>query len=272
MSTYTPNQDAQKRLHSELRKFMSACRPQSRKHEKLLGLIDAIKQRETIYIAEGWVDKNHDVIANEMLFRYRHNGRKVYSYGNIAQDLISADLVKGFDLVNLFNVLSWVPSTITPSACTVNMNHDTLTDPQILQNIADAMKHRDGPPIILEILEDDRCFTEGEITNLKELADQGISFALDDFRVSHDGDWKRLSGLKDIISYVKLDGPDSVRPFVDNGENGLKDMFQHIGQIHNLVGDDKKIICEWVQTQDEAEKLYDRGVHAVQGHNLVFKS
>lgn len=264
------NQDAQQRLDHELNTFMKVCCPKRKEHKKLLSLVDAIKNRNALYVAEPWVTQSTEVVANEMLFRFRDGSKKVLSYSHVEKDLICANLLTGFDLVNLFNILSWVPSQAGDTACTVNLNHDTLTSPEICKKITEAMAKRDGPQIVIEILEDDRLFTAEELKSLSAMKNSGIQFALDDFRFSHASDWQRLDGLKDIVSYVKLDGKDSVRPYLDNKAADINTLFQRVAQIHNQVGADKKIIAEWVQTPDEAHKLFNKGVYAVQGHNLVF--
>lgn len=261
---------AQQQLDHELQEFMKACHAERKNHSTLGDLIGAVQSKDALYIAEPWVNKDEQCISHEVLFRFRQKSKKVVSYSHIAKDLISADLAKSFDLVNFFNILAWLPCDPDGQPCSVNMSHDSLISEEICAQITAANSRRAGPQIIIEILEDDRTFSAQELQRLQNMKDNGIIFALDDFRVNYPSDWQRLKGLEKIVSYVKLDGKDSVRPFLDNDGAKISALFNHITDIQNLVGTDKKIIAEWVETPQEARQLFAGGVHAVQGHKLVF--
>tara|TARA_R110002126_G_scaffold13118_7_gene57209 strand:+ start:101243 stop:102052 length:810 start_codon:yes stop_codon:yes gene_type:complete len=261
---------AQRALDLELKSFMKACHAESKQHNTLTDLIHAVQGKSTIYLAEPWMNQDERSIAHEVLFRFRHESNQILRYDHIANDLISADLAKGFDLVNFFNILSWLPCDENAQPFSINLTHDSLITPEICEKIIEANNRRDGPQLIIEILEDERLFTSNELQMLQKMKQSGIAFALDDFRVSIDSDWERLKSLEHIVSYVKLDGKDSVRPFLDNGGANITALFNHIADIQDLVGSDKKVIAEWVQTPQEAHKLFDGGVHAVQGHKLAF--
>lgn len=261
---------AQRALDRELKTFVKACLAERKQHNTLGDLIHAVQNKNALYVAEPWVTKDERSVAHEVLFRFRHKSNKILRYSHVARDLNSSDLAKGFDLVNFFNILSWLPTDAKAHPCSINMTHDSLTTPDICEKIIAANSARNGPQIIIEILEDERIFTQNELQMLQKMKQSGIIFALDDFRVSMDSDWQRLKGLEGIVSYVKLDGKDSVRPFLDNDGANISALFNHISKIQNLVGADKKIVAEWVETPQEAHKLFDGGVHAVQGHKLVF--
>ena len=171
--------------------------------------------------------------------------------------------------MNVFNILTWIPSNERNIASTINTSHDLLTNRAYCDNITAALAKRNGTPVIFEILEDDRQFTAEDIKHLKRLKDNGIEFALDDFRISKAGDWDRLKTLKDVVSYVKLDGSDSLRPYCNMGDVGMNELKKQLQSIFSVAGNDKHIIGEWVQNGDEAEKLFDIGVHAIQGQNFT---
>ncbi|MCS5596698.1 MAG: EAL domain-containing protein [Alphaproteobacteria bacterium] len=245
--------------------YMAADKQEKSVHE----IIQAITEKRIIYLAEPWINSESNTVANELLFRYRYAPGQICSFGDICKTIINADLTAEFDLVNVFNILSWMPNDQNNVTASINIGHDLLTKPYLMDKILNVVSTRSGPSIIFEILEDDRQFTNDEIEYLKTLKDKGMTFALDDLRINYPSDWQRLESLKDIVSYVKLDGEASIRPYINQDSDGLLEIEENIREIKTLCGADCKIIAEWVQTPEEAEKLFEIGAHAIQGHDII---
>lgn len=256
-------------LEASLDAFRDAYKAATTQTPTVHNVINAIENKRVIYLAEPWITHDSNTVANELLFRYRNAPGQIYNYGSICESIANARLTAEFDLVNIFNILSWIPDDAENIAATINVSHDLLTNHALMDEVVNVMQHRKGPPIIFEILEDDRQFTGEEITYLESLTKQGFCFALDDFRVNTPSDWQRLSDLKNVISYIKLDGQDSVRPYLDNPNGGFAGIARNITAIKNICGLPKKIIAEWVKTRDEADILFSLGVHAIQGHDVI---
>lgn len=256
-------------LSSSLNDFRAAYGKAAEQTPQVHEVIDAVKHKRVIYLAEPWITADTNTVANELLFRFRPNREKLYSYGTICNSIHNAGLTAEFDLVNVFNILSWIPDDVKNTAATINLSHDLLINQKLMNQIVALMDKRKGPPVIFEILEDARQFTAPQIAYLKSLKDKGLCFALDDFRVSHPSDWQRLASLKDVLTYVKLDGEDSVRPFLDGESGELVAFAENIKAIQSTCGTSKRIIAEWVQNREEADICYASGVYAIQGHDII---
>jgi EAL domain-containing protein (putative c-di-GMP-specific phosphodiesterase class I) len=235
-------------------------------------LIQAFEQDKVFYAAEPWIDGNKNIIANELLFRFvRGEDQTIGHYAHIEPSLRQAQLVTNFDMLNVFNILSWLPKDTNNIHSTINLSHDTLCNRDLCERFLNAVQHEQAPSIIVEILEDDKQFNAEQINYLYSLKKRGVAFAMDDFRISMAGDWSRLQSLKskDILSYIKLDGKESVRPYLDQGKSGLEALRQEILKIKNHAGSSPKIVAEWVNNSTEIDKLVSVGVDAVQGANLM---
>lgn len=255
-------------LKEALNRFIKAYEQKGKKSERIGDIIDAVENAHVIHLAEPWLNQEQRPLAHEMLFRYHHHNKGLYRYTYFKDALEKFELIDAFDLMNIFNILTWLPDVKAQIAATINVSHDILTNSEACELIMSGITQRQNKNVIFEILEDYRQFNTDDLEKLNALKSTGLSFALDDFRVSVPSDWKRLKSLNQIIDFVKLDGEISVRPFLTSDKDDLKALKQHIEHVHNVAGSDKLIICEWVQNMCEAEKLFDLGVHAIQGHDL----
>jgi EAL domain-containing protein (putative c-di-GMP-specific phosphodiesterase class I) len=235
-------------------------------------LINAFQQDKVYYTAEPWIDANKKVIANELLFRFiRDEDQSIGHYAHIEPSLHQTQLVTDFDMLNIFNILSWLPKDDENIHSTINFSHDTLCRKGLCERFLNVVQHEQAPSIIVEILENEKQFKAEQIDYLYSLKKRGVVFAMDDFRISMASDWARLQSLesKGILSYIKLDGKDSVRPYLDQGKSGLEALRQEILKIKNHAGSNPKIVAEWVNNSTEIDKLVSIGVDAVQGANLM---
>ena len=235
-------------------------------------LIQAFEQDKVFYAAEPWIDGNKNIRANELLFRFvRGEDHTIGHYSHIEPSLRQAQLVTNFDMLNIFNILSWLAKDDKNIHSTINLSHDTLCRKDLCERFLDIVQHEQAPSIIVEILENEKQFNAEQIDYLYSLKKRGIVFAMDDFRISVASDWARLQSLerKGILSYIKLDGKDSVRSYLDQGKNGLEALRQEILKIKNHAGSSPKIVAEWVNNSTEIDKLVSIGVDAVQGTNLM---
>tara|TARA_R110002124_G_scaffold149220_1_gene315166 strand:- start:331352 stop:332266 length:915 start_codon:yes stop_codon:yes gene_type:complete len=238
----------------------------------LSSLIQAFHQDEVYYAAEPWVNAQKDIIANELLFRFkRGEDSAIGNYTYIEDDLRKSGLLTDFDILNIFNILSWLPQDTQRIHSTINLSHDTLCDSELCEQLFSVLQHKEAPSLIIEILEDDKQFNAQQIAYLSDLRKRGTIFAMDDFRINIQSDWARLQSLKsqDILSYIKLDGKQSVRPYLDQGKPGLEALRAEIIKIKSHAGCAPQIIAEWVNNEQEIDQLVSIGVDAVQGTNLI---
>ncbi len=144
---------------------------------------------------------------------------------------------------------------------TINLSADTLMDETLINKIELIInKHKISfNKLCFEITE------TGIISNLEKVQNfinfftkKGISFALDDFGAGMSS-FGYLSKLP--VSYLKIDGE-----FVKNIENDMvmKEMVIAMNRIGHITN--KKVIAEYVETENAVQILQQIGVDYIQGY------
>ena len=147
--------------------------------------------------------------------------------------------------------------------CGINLSGATVGDDAFLGFLKGAFEEFRIPPGIV-------CFEVTEtaaivnldaarsfITDLRAL---GCTFALDDFGSG----MSSFNYLKELpVDYLKIDGAFVKNLLTDRPDRAMVEMINHVGHVMG-----KRIIAEFVETQDVADALRIIGIDYVQGYGI----
>lgn len=236
--------------------------------EALEDLLKAFESHTFLFEYEAWHGE-HEVIAYEMLIRaykirptsgqpeYQEEDRVDLKAAVEAADKIGAR--EALDKILVREELIWAYERgLTP--VTINLSMDAVYSEQFWKDLELPLKLFGPQNIIFEILEDP--IPENgrfKIDHLRKLRDDGYRFALDDYRPCL-RDEERMLALGEIIDYVKLDG-DLVKKGLSGETRALDETINRLSPYYNIV-------AEWVENVEQADSLFKKNVHSVQGRDL----
>ena len=210
--------------------------------------------REPIFGREG-------VIARESLIR---PGTKTYKFsvGDLSLEFYKKRLHVDFDLLTCAIGLQHVKKF----PVTLNISVESALTPTFWQQIEEYIAHRAPQDIIFEILEHE-VSPSVDISHLEDLKERGYRFALDDYSVGS-GHVNRLLAFGDLVDYVKIDGKLVRAGLGDNDTKFTPEDFDSvIAQIRDHAPH-TQLVAEFVETREEADRLFEMGFAGVQGRAL----
>lgn len=143
---------------------------------------------------------------------------------------------------------------------TINLSMDSIYSEKFWVGLELPLKLFGAENIIFEILEDPIPeFGKDRIAHLRELRDEGFRFAMDDYHPCL-RDEERMEVLGEIVDFVKMDG-NLVRKGLSGQSRALDETIEKLSPYYNLV-------AEWVESVEEADTLFKKNVHSVQGRDL----
>lgn len=236
--------------------------------EALEDLLKAFENHTFLFEYEPW-HSEHGVVAYEMLIRaykadpssetsgYNEKDRVDLKAAVEAADKIGARVA--LDKILVREELIWAYGRrLMP--VTINLSMDAVYSEAFWKDLEIPLKLFGPQNIIFEILEDP--IPENgrfRIAHLHRLRDEGYRFALDDYRPCL-RDEERMMALGGIIDYVKLDG--------DLVKKGLSGQSNALDETINRLSPNYKIVAEWVENVQQADHLFKKNVHSVQGRDL----
>ena len=143
---------------------------------------------------------------------------------------------------------------------TINLSMDSIYSEKFWVGLELPLKLFGAENIIFEILEDPIPeFGKDRIEHLRELHAEGFRFAMDDYHPCL-RDEERMEALGEIVDFVKMDG-NLVRKGLSGKSRALDETIEKLSPYYNLV-------AEWVESVEEADTLFKKNVHSVQGRDL----
>ena len=225
-------------------------------------LVEAIEQDRYSFVYEAW-HAEQGVVAYEMLLRAYDsrpaNDDSRIDLGAAVAGLTKLELRAKFDEILIQEELKWAKRrNLTP--VTLNLSMEAIYSETFWENMEGVLDDFGPENIIFEILEDPIPEQDSHrIGHLRNLRAAGYRFAMDDYRPCL-RDVQRMQALGKIVSFVKLDGH-LVRDGLDDGDPALDRTIAALSPHYNLV-------AEWVTDAAEADELFKKNVHCVQGRDL----
>lgn len=143
----------------------------------------------------------------------------------------------------------------------INQSRVLLQDPKYVQRVAKILTRYNVPPKYIELELTERIFT-GDSKNLAEmmqqLKDLGVKWSIDDFGTGYSS----LNLLKDLpVDIIKID-----KSFLDEttSSEASKIIIKKTVELTQEL--EKKVVCEGVETTNQAEYLKDINCDIAQGY------
>lgn len=210
---------------------------------------------------ENFYGVNQRAFAAEALTSFQSTSRQLPTQ-NVVDQAYGLGLAREFDTA----VTTKAMKVNSPLPIAYNISVESSLDPRFWSAL---QPHMSREPSIFEILEHN-VPAGADIGHLRDLREQGHRFALDDFNLgsTHEA---RLALYAPVTDIIKIDGG-LVRDCLDE-RNGRTE--QDLALLATRLKSDMRpynpsviILAEHVQNFTEANKLFDMGFGAVQGHKL----
>ncbi len=231
----------------------------------LSDLYDAIRAREIALYYQPQLNNDGEVIGCEGLFRWKHP-LCGYIYPPLAVQLVYED---GFANQMTYLIIQMSCASLerlNKYGCenfkmSVNILPQQLEDGEFARNVKDIIKKYDfgSCTLALEITEQGALASMPFVEDLvKDLQENGVELIMDDFGMGHSS----MSAMQNNrFSYVKLDGA-LVRDILNNQRSA--DIVQVVCGLANKL--DFHIIAEYVETEEQKERLMELGCEIYQGY------
>lgn len=231
----------------------------------LTDLYDAIRQDEIALYYQPQMGNNNEVIGAEGLFRWKHPDYG-FIYPPLAVQLVKED---GFSNQLTYWIIKKACSSLQRLniyGCenfklSVNILPQQLEDEDFAKHIKDIIKNYNfgSCTLALEITEQGALSSMPYVEKIvKDLQEIGVDLIMDDFGMGHSS----MSSMQNNhFSHVKLDG-NLVKDVMKNERSA--DIIQAICNLANKL--DCQIIAEFVETEEQKEKLRELGCEIYQGY------
>ena len=206
----------------------------------------------------------------ELLIRMRDEGGALVppsSFLPAAERFGLIGLIDRWVVRNAFEVLAerralGVATPIT--CCAINLSGATIGDETFLGFLKQAFaEFRVAPSTIcFEVTETSAIVNlEAARVFIQDLRRLGCTFALDDFGSG----MSSFNYLKELpVDLLKIDGTFVKNLLIDRADRAMVEMINHVGHVMG-----KRIVAEFVETQELADALRDIGVDYGQGYGLA---
>ena len=148
--------------------------------------------------------------------------------------------------------------------CGINLSGATVGDSAFLTFLIEAFaEFRISPDTIcFEVTETTAIVNlEAARSFIRDLRALGCTFALDDFGTG----MSSFSYLKDLpVDYLKIDGSFVKDLLIERPDRAMVEMITHVGHVMG-----KRIVAEFVETEELADALRDIGIDFVQGYGIA---
>lgn len=155
----------------------------------------------------------------------------------------------------------WQIAGYAPERIGVNLSPRQLTNPNLVEDIADILKSSDMPPSVLDLEITETAIMENpehSIATLKRLTDLGIKCSIDDFGV----EYSALNQLKLLpIDTLKID-----RTFIMDIPEDSDDMAITSAIIAMAKSFGLSVIAEGIETKEQLNFLTAHDCHLMQGY------
>ena len=154
---------------------------------------------------------------------------------------------------------------MTPvTCCGINLSGATIGDNAFLDFLREAFAEFHIPPhqICFEVTETTAIVNlEAARSFIRHLRALGCTFALDDFGSG----MSSFNYLKELpVDYLKIDGAFVKNLLTERPDRAMVEMINHVGHVMG-----KRIIAEFVESQEVADALRDIGIDYVQGFGIA---
>jgi EAL domain-containing protein (putative c-di-GMP-specific phosphodiesterase class I) len=227
---------------------------------------DALKNDEFQVYYQPKVDlfKNR-MCGAEALVRWIRDGR-IMPPDEFIPVLEKENLITRLDFYVLTRVCmdlrGWLDAGLDPVTISSNFSKEHLSNPRFAEDVLEVLEHYFIPHDLIQAeLTESSGYEDYNALNtfVSKMRDEGISTAMDDFGTGYSS----LSLLRDInMDVIKLD-----RSFLRNIDmDDVKDekmIANIVKMLHDL---DKRVICEGIETEKQANYLRSINCHEAQGY------
>jgi len=237
----------------------------------LVTLQEALEQGHFILYQQPIITlEGDDFYAYEVLLRMSVND-EIISPGTFLPAAVRYKLMSKIDNWVVTTYLKWLASNPKHAEkldmVTLNLSAQTLSDKQVLSNIADLISLPNIPAekICFEITESEALTSLSEASKwILQFKKQGVRFALDDFGSGY-ASYSYLAQLP--IDIVKIDGTFCI----ELDKNPInRSIIKSITEIAHLIG--LKVVAESVENKTVMDCLISIGVDYVQGYHIAHPS
>lgn len=227
------------------------------KEEKRILYINAIERKEFKPYVQKIVDaKSFAVVGGEVLARWNRPGKGLVPPKEFIEQMIQVDAIAELDYFMFEETCKWQQELRLSGKnlfLSCNFTRITISKVDFIERVRDIVKkyNFDQSKIIIEITED--CVEANSIkalSNIIKCKELGLLIAIDDFGSGNSsfGDFSRYPA--DIVKMPRN---------VLLKKNGLHNLFSRISDMGF------KILCEGVETKEQAEMLRAFGCDYLQG-------
>ncbi len=219
-------------------------------------------------------------IAYEALARPKDETGYNFPIHTIANQFYDENLSEEFDLLTCSMGMEFA----TKRPLSLNVAVKSILNPSFCNQLEEMTKNYglNNDDIIIEILEHDVALN-ADISHLHEMKKRGFRFALDDIsyspkdKATSKENRNRITIFSSICEFAKIDGP-LIRAYLENGydsknKNGKPirytptDFETLLDTIQRRIPN-AQIIAEHIKNKEEADIMFNLGIHGVQGWDL----
>ena len=228
-------------------------------------LVDAVQKKELFLVYQPQVNCEEVCVGVEALIRWKHP-ELGFIYPPLIIQLAKEKKVlhklEEYIIDEAANVLSRLePLTSAEFKVSVNITNESLAWEDLEKHIADAVEKYKIPSkyLCLEITEQDALSSSVDVTDkIRNLKARGHRFLIDDFGMGHTSLMYLQTNYFDV---VKLDGALTRDVLTNERNSDIIASIVYLGKSLHF-----KIIAEYVETEEQRDKLKELGCDAFQGY------
>ena len=228
-------------------------------------LVDAVQKKELFLVYQPQVNCEEVCIGVEALIRWRHP-ELGFIYPPLIIQLAKEKKVlhklEEYIIDEAAGVLARLkPLTPEEFKVSVNITNESLAWEDLENHIAEAVEKYKIPSkyLCLEITEQDALSSSVDVTDkIRNLKARGHRFLIDDFGMGHTSLMYLQTNYFDV---VKLDGSLTRDVLTNERNSDIIGSIVYLGRSLHF-----KIIAEYVETEEQKEKLKELGCDAFQGY------
>ncbi len=228
-------------------------------------LVDAVQKKELFLVYQPQVNCEEVCIGVEALIRWRHP-ELGFIYPPLIIQLAKEKKVlhklEEYIIDEAAGVLSRLePLTPKEFKVSVNITNESLAWEDLENHIAEAVEKYKIPSkyLCLEITEQDALSSSVDVTDkIRNLKARGHRFLIDDFGMGHTSLMYLQTNYFDV---VKLDGALTRDVLTNERNSDIIASIVYLGKSLHF-----KVIAEYVETEEQRDKLKELGCDAFQGY------
>ncbi|MBU5430537.1 EAL domain-containing protein [Kineothrix sp. MSJ-39] len=228
-------------------------------------LVDAVQKKELFLVYQPQVNCEEVCVGVEALIRWKHP-ELGFIYPPLIIQLAKEKKVlhklEEYIIDEAANVLSGLePLTSAEFKVSVNITNESLAWEDLEKHIAEAVEKYKIPSkyLCLEITEQDALSSSVDVADkIRKLKARGHRFLIDDFGMGHTSLMYLQTNYFDV---VKLDGALTRDVLTNERNSDIIASIVYLGKSLHF-----KIIAEYVETEEQRDKLKELGCDAFQGY------